>query len=63
MLHQLEQHSICRRWMNERYQTTTRTNSRRFINQARPAILQLRERRSNVFNLKGNVMHAGTAFR
>ena len=49
--------------MNERYQTTTRAKTRCFINQSRPAVFQLRQRRANVFDLNGDVMHSGTAFR
>jgi hypothetical protein len=63
MLHQFEQHSICRRRMNKGDETATCAHARRFVNQARAPALQLRERPANVLDLNRNVMHAGTAFR
>jgi len=38
MLHQFEQHSIKRRWMNKGYQTSTCTHARRFVNQLRSSV-------------------------
>src|SRR5437763_2560646 len=58
MLYQLQQHSIRRRRMNERHQTTARADTRRLINQAHAALLQTSEHRTNVINTHGDVMNA-----
>jgi hypothetical protein len=63
MLHQLEQHSICRRRMNERYQRTTGAFPRCFVNQSRPALPQLRERLVNVRHLYSDMVNPRAALR
>ena len=61
MLHQLEQHSINRRRMNKRHQTTTGACAWRFVDEARPFIFQVSEGCVDVLNLNRNVMHSRPA--
>src|SRR5215213_814054 len=62
MLHQFEQHSIKRRWMNKGYQTPTCTHARRFVNQPRSFVFQFNKRGLDVSNLDCDMVHSRSAF-
>ena len=62
MLHQLEQHSIKKRWMNKGYQTPTCTDAWRFVNQPRSFVFQFSKRGMYVCNLNCDMVHSRSAF-
>jgi hypothetical protein len=49
--------------MNKRYQTPTRTDAWRFVDEARTFVFQISEGRVNILNLDCNVMHSRPALR
>src|SRR6476620_11734246 len=62
MLHELEQHSIRRRRVNETNQTPARSHAWCFVDQPCALLFQLRERRFKVANFDGDVMNSRAAF-
>src|SRR5689334_6057641 len=62
MLHELEQHSIRRRRVNESNQTPACAHAWCFVDQPCAFLFQLRERRFDVAHLNGDVMNSGAAF-